>query len=222
MVNILPISDIHGQPHVLDYILEDIDPDSYDIITCSGDVWEGTSSGGVYKWVNFQKAIGKPIVMIQGNHDFWSSSAFDQVDDIHLLHNELYEFNGVKFFGTPYTVNFMNWNHMSDEDSLYEMWNKLIPENLDVLLSHGPPYGYGDNCNQPVYGNTAESRLGSKALKEVILNKNPKYCIFGHIHSGDRRTIMDNGTICLNVSCLDEAYKFGVFNPYPEVVELEL
>lgn len=221
-MKILPISDIHGSPHVLDYILNEIDPDTFDLITVSGDVWEGTSIGGKYKWDNLQKAMGKSILMIQGNHDFWTSDAFNEMDNIHLLHNESIEIDGVKFFGTPYTVNFLNWNHMSDEKSLFEMWDKLIPNDIDVLLSHGPPYGYGDNCNMPVYGNTPESKLGSKALKQIILDKNPQYVFCGHIHSGDRLTEMDNGTKIYNVSCLDEAYKFMGHNPPPEVVELKV
>lgn len=221
-MKILPISDIHGIPHILNYISDEIDPDSYDLITCSGDIWEGTSPNGHYKWDNFQKEINKPIVMIQGNHDFWSSTAFDQYPNIHLLHNEELEIDGVKFFGTPYTVNFLNWNHMSDEKALFDMWDIVVPKDLDVLLSHGPPYGYGDNCNQPVYGNSSESKLGSKALKQIILDKNPKYVFCGHIHTGDRITEMENGTKIYNVSCLDEAYKFMGFNPPPEVVELEL
>lgn len=221
-MKILPISDIHGIPHIFDYILNEIDKDSYDLITCSGDIWEGTSPTGHYRWDNFQQRTNKPIIMIQGNHDFWPSTAFNEYPNIHLLHNESIEINGVKFFGTPHTVNFMNWNHMSDEKSLFEMWDKLVPKGLDVLLSHGPPYGYGDNCNQPVYGNTPDSKLGSKALKQIILDKSPKYVFCGHIHTGDRITEMKNGTKIYNVSCLDEAYQFMGFNPPPEVVELIL
>jgi len=221
-LKILPISDIHGQPHVFDYIVGDIDPDSYDIVICAGDVWEGTGIKGKFKWMNFQNAIQKEIVMIQGNHDFWTSTAFDDVPEIHLLHNESVTIDGVKFFGTPNTVNFGNWNHMNDEKSLFELWDKQMPDDIDVMLSHGPPFGYGDNCNQPVYGNTADSHLGSKALAEIILNKNPQYVFCGHIHTGDRVTEMDNGTKIHNVSCLDEAYKFMEFNPPPEVVELRI
>lgn len=220
MLNILPISDVHGNQQVLDYILGEIDPDSYDIITCSGDIWEGSSTGEACYWDDFQKAVGKPIVMIQGNHDFWSSSVFDSFEHIELLHNDCYEFNGVKFFGTPYTVNFGMWNNMCDENSLFEVWDKAIPDDLDVLLTHGPPYGYGDNCNQPIYNNDKYSHLGSKALNAIILERNPKYVFCGHIHSGDRYSVMDNGTKVYNVSCLDEAYMFGGFNPYPKVVSV--
>jgi Icc-related predicted phosphoesterase len=221
-LKILPISDIHGKPQPIAYIKENFDRGDFDAIVASGDLWEGRSPNGKYRWDDLQKAFEVPIVMIQGNHDYFENNIFDQYPNIHLLHNDTIEIDGVKFFGTPYTVNFCDWNYMNDEKSLYDMWDIVVPKNIDVLLSHGPPFGYGDNCNQKVYNNDEHSHLGSKALREIILKKNPKYCIFGHIHSGDRKTVMDNGTICLNVSCLDEAYQFGGFNPYPEVVELEL
>lgn len=221
-MKILPISDIHGRPEVLEYISDEIDPKSYDLITCSGDVWEGSSISKKYEWDSLQKKIKKPIIMIQGNHDFWLPSIFNRFKNIHLLHNSSMTLDHVKFFGTPNTVNFMNWNHMMDEDELFKLWDSKIPEGVDVLISHGPPYGYGDNCNMPVYGNTSESKLGSKALLAILEDRAPKYCIFGHIHSGDRFTVMPNGTKCLNVSCLDEHYRFGGFNPYPQVLELEL
>jgi Icc-related predicted phosphoesterase len=221
-LKILPISDVHGSPHVIYHILNEIDPDSYDVLTCSGDVWEGTSTNGKYKWSNLQEIIKKPIIMIQGNHDYWPTEVFDEYPDIHMLHNETVEIDGVKFFGTPHTVNFMDWNHMRDEQSLFDMWDLVVPKDLDVMLSHGPPYGYGDNCNMPVYGNTAESKLGSKALLAILEERAPKYVFCGHIHTGDRVTIMDNGTKIYNVSCLDEAYQFMGHNPEPEVIELEL
>lgn len=221
-MNILPISDIHGNPDILDYCIHEIDRDSFDVVTVSGDVWEGSGISGKYKWNTFQKILKKPIIMIQGNHDFWPSTTFNGYKDIHLLHNEGITIDGVSFFGTPYTLNFCNWNHTSDEKTLFDMWDKLIPDKLDVLLSHGPPYGHCDNCNQPVYGNTAESKLGSKALLAVLEDKGPKYVFVGHIHTGDRISVLDNGTKVYNVSCLDESYTAMGHNPAPAVVELEL
>ena len=221
-MKILPLSDIHGNFDILEYVLNEIPKDSYDVVTVSGDVWEGTSPTPKIKWAKFQKNIDKPIVMIQGNHDFWASSTFDDIPDIHLLHNEVIEIDGVKFFGTPHTVNFGNWNWMNSEDNLFEMWDNIVPKNIDVMLSHGPPFGHCDNCNQPVYGNTADSKLGSKSLLAILLDKSPKYVFCGHIHTGNRTSVLENGTKIYNVSCLDEAYHFDVFNPLPEVVEIEL
>ena len=221
-MNILPISDIHGKDEILYWIIDNINPELYDLVTVSGDLWEGGSLDKREVWVEFQKQINKPIVMILGNHDYTDASVFDDVDNIHLLHNESIEIDGVLFYGTPYTVRFCNWNWMSSEEELYEAWSKGIPDKLDVLLSHGPPHGYCDNCNQPVYGNTVDSTIGSASLRKVIEEKDIKYVFCGHIHTGDRVRAMECGTKVYNVSCVDESYKFGGHNPTPSVVKLEL
>jgi Icc-related predicted phosphoesterase len=221
-MKVLPISDIHGNDSVLDYIVDNIPNDTYDVITVSGDVWEGATIKKKYTWINFQESVDRPIILIQGNHDYSPSSVFDDVPNIHLLYNNDIEIDGVTFFGTPNTVNFGMWNHMNDEEYLLDLWDKNMPNNVDVVLSHGPPHGYCDNCNQPVYGNNSESMLGSKSLKTVLLDKSPKYVFCGHIHTGDRFSVMSNGTKIYNVSCLDEAYQFMVFNPAPEVIELDI
>jgi len=221
-MKLLPLSDIHGKWDILDYVRDEIPTEYYDVVTITGDVWEGSLVDGVNEIKNFQEAIGKPIVMIQGNHDFWRGSIFDNVDDVHLLHNESVEINGVSFYGTPYTVNFMNWNWMSDEETLYDVWSKNVPDKVDVLLSHGPPHGYCDNCNQPVYGNTADSTLGSASLRKVIEEKDIKYVFCGHIHTGDRVRKMECGTMVYNASCVDESYNFLGFNPAPMIVKLKL
>ena len=221
-MNILPLSDIHGKWHVLDYVKDEIDREFYDLVLMVGDIWEGSLVEGANEIKTFQKAIGKPIIMIQGNHDYWDGSIFDDEKDIHLLHNESVEIDGISFFGTPYTVNFLNWNWNLSVEELYKTWIGTIPDKLDVLLSHGPPHGYCDNCNQPVYQNDANSTLGSASLRKVIEEKDIKYVFCGHIHTGDRTRVMDCGTKVYNVACLDESYQFGGHNPMPSVVKLEL
>ena len=221
-MKILPLSDIHGNLEIFDHVLNNFDVNDYDILTVSGDIWEGRSTKLAFKWKAFQNTINKPIIMIQGNHDWWDGGVFDGISDIHLLHNDGIEIDGVSFFGTPNTVNFGNWKWMKSEIELLDLWNDAIPENLDVLLSHGPPHSKCDNCNQPVYHNNANSMLGSKSLYSVIMDKAPKYVFCGHIHTGDRFKIMPNGSKIYNVSCLDEQYKFMGYNPSPKVIELKL
>lgn len=220
-MKILHISDLHGRHlEVFEWILYNIDSADYDVVVASGDLWEGTSINPVNDWIEFQKTIGTPIIVIQGNHDYFDNTVFDNTPDIHLLHNESVEIDGVKFFGTPYTVSFCGWNWMNSEESLYEMWHNLIPDNIDVLISHGPPHGHCDNCNQHVHGNDENSHLGSKALYAIIFEKSPKIVLCGHIHSSDRESVMTNGVKIYNGSCLDEAYKFLGYNDPPRIVEL--
>ena len=227
-MKILPISDIHSNFAVLDYI-EKAGYD-FDVLTISGDVFEGRILEPiefVEELEKFQKAIDKPIVLCQGNHDFWDVKILMDSPNIHMLHNSGVEIDGVTFYGIPQTVRFLNWNHLLDDESelMAQVCIDELPEGLDVLLSHGPPYGHGDNCNQPIYGNTKDSKLGCKSLLKGIRKKSPRFVFCGHIHTGDRHTIIQGNdltkqTEVYNVSVLDERYTFLGYNPKPQVIEV--
>lgn len=82
---------------------------------------------------------------------------------------------GKTFYGTPWTPTYGNWAFMEPEYKLRKRYED-IPENLDVLISHGPPKGILDDSR----GESA----GSAALRDAILEKKPKIVVFGHIHEG--------------------------------------
>ena len=54
----------------------------------------------------------------------------------------------------------------------------MIPEDTDILVLHGPPYGYGD------YSSYGDEHTGSPSLLERIKEVKPKLVVFGHIHEG--------------------------------------
>jgi hypothetical protein len=49
------------------------------------------------------------------------------------------------------------------------------PAGVDVLVTHGPPYGTGDWCGGPV-------RQGCRELREAVCRVRPLLHVFGHIH----------------------------------------
>jgi Icc-related predicted phosphoesterase len=60
---------------------------------------------------------------------------------------------------------------------LESKWNQ-IPDDTDVLITHGPPYGYGD-CVHHDYN------VGCRDLLDTVkFRVKPQYHIFGHIHEG--------------------------------------
>lgn len=77
-------------------------------------------------------------------------------------------------------------------------WQQIPSDRLDILITHGPPFGVLDKCNN--------NRLaGCEDLLEVITHVKPKYHLFGHIHEG--YGIAQNGyTTFINASILDENY----------------
>ncbi len=88
---------------------------------------------------------------------------------------------------------------MKKDDELAEIWN-TIPDNIDILITHAPPFGILDNT-------TDNLRSGSKTLlKRVNELKELKYHIFGHIHES-YGTKNINGKTFMNVSLLNERYQ---------------
>ena len=62
---------------------------------------------------------------------------------------------------------------------LREKW-KLIPQEVDILVTHGPPLGYGDRVS-------GGERAGCLDLLDEVKHRiKPKYHIYGHIHEGER------------------------------------
>jgi len=78
----------------------------------------------------------------------------------------------------------------------------MIPNNTDILVTHGPPLGILDQS----YPHKYTDHLGCEELLEAVSRVKPKINIFGHIHGGAGYWYND-GTHFVNASVLNEAYK---------------
>jgi Icc-related predicted phosphoesterase len=88
-----------------------------------------------------------------------------------------------------------------------------IPEDVDVLVSHQPPLGYGDRTHE--HSGKAWHR-GSRELLAAIERVRPRVVICGHIHSDHGRSEYQ-GIPIYNVSLVDEQYRLA---HRPTVIEL--
>jgi len=84
-------------------------------------------------------------------------------------------------------------------DDLKAKWDK-IPEETDILVTHGPPYGYLDTIGD--YG----AHVGDIALSKFVERIKPRLHVFSHIHEHGGKVIKNNGTIYVNCSIMDEFY----------------
>ncbi len=51
---------------------------------------------------------------------------------------------GLKFYGSPWQPTFHNWAFNLDRgEEIKKVWDK-IPNDTDVLITHGPPFGILD------------------------------------------------------------------------------
>jgi len=233
-IKIVAFSDIHG------YLLDNL-PEG-DIALIAGDICPvhgSHSPTAQYYWLQ-NKFIPwcyellnsnkfKHICFCGGNHDFIFETIITNStqyfikwpENVHYLFDDMVEIEGVKIYGTPWTPVFCNWAFMAKEKILHNYFLK-IPEKLDILLAHGPVYGYNDTIIQyPERTEGRDSHLGSKSLLHRIKEVRPKWYIHGHIHSGNHnieKVFHNMGdltahTNSVNVSILDENYHFA-YDPF--------
>ena len=143
-------------------------------------------------------------VVCGGNHDrlFQLSRlmARELLSDATYLENTGVTIDGVSFWGSPYTPEFLNWAFMYPRGRAANQYWDQIPAGLDVLITHGPPYGILD---QTAPGG---EHLGCVQLLKAVKTKKPKVHIFGHIH-GSAGTFENGDTRFINASYLNERYR---------------
>jgi len=210
------ISDTHG------YLPE---IDKCDLFIHAGDICPTTNHQKHYQkswlekkfnpWLDAVPARHK--VFIAGNHDIifekWKKSL--PKFNAHYLENSSVEIEGLKIYGSPWTPFFCNWafNFPEKDRKVREVskdcWDK-IPNDVDILITHGPAYGYGD-----ITSHNGRNHYGDRQLLKALKRVKPKYHFFGHFHEGceDEDTIMklDHGgsiTYCCNVSVVNERYDY--------------
>ena len=74
---------------------------------------------------------------------------------------------------------FYNWGfNLKRGQPCLDKWD-LIPDEVDILMTHGPPLGHGDLCKHG-------GRAGCLQLLDTIQQRvRPLYHVFGHIHEGE-------------------------------------
>jgi Icc-related predicted phosphoesterase len=109
----------------------------------------------------------------------------------------------VTVWATPWSSQFMDWAFMKPPADLERIYAQ-IPEQIDILVSHQPPYGFGDRYRHQSSGRI--EHLGSRELLTAIDRIRPKLVICGHIHDGHGRFDYEDIPI-YNVSIVDEQYR---------------
>lgn len=193
-----------------------------DILIHSGDL---TMSGSVpevskaVKWLE-NVALDKEfssIVVIPGNHD-WLAEKDPQLmkkmmEDAGLifLNHESAIVDGIRFFGSGYTPRFYDWALNVDRgEEIARLWSQ-IPDDTQILVTHGPPYGKLDEV--PIRGEWEEWALGNKEhvgcwdlAHRIKKLKDLKIHSFGHIHRPGVVYGAD-GVIYVNASTCNEEYE---------------
>lgn len=197
-MKIVHISDTHGLHKQL------IDLQKTDVIVHSGDFTMNGSESEVldfFQW--FCDLPYKHKIAVAGNHDMclYDGGIDGLPDDVHYLREEGIEIEGVKFWGIPLFMEYALYNK-------YPAVIDNIPNDIDVLITHQPPFNILDN--------TCGIHFGSTELSEKLKLVNPKLHLFGHDHNSNGILKVEE-TIYSNAAIVDNQYNFKYA---PRVIEI--
>jgi len=111
--------------------------------------------------------------------------------------------SALTIWASPWSNPFMDWAFMKAPADLADVY-AAIPNGIDVLVSHQPPYGCGDQTLD--YGSGKVVHVGSRELLAALGRIRPGLVICGHVHGGYGRYEHD-GIPIYNVSVVDEQYR---------------
>jgi Icc-related predicted phosphoesterase len=178
-------------------------------------------------WLSQHRHKYDHVVCTPGNHDFGFESNYHQYrleaenKGITFLNDAEIILDGIKFWGSPISPFFHNWAFNRHPADIEFHWD-LIPDDVNVLITHGPAYGILDGVPRggktligydehyrPMYKKDTVSveHVGCPELLERIkARKQLKLHVFGHIHEGYGQE-EHFGVKFVNASIMDGDYK---------------
>ena len=201
-MRVAAISDTHGR--------QNWDVASCDVFIHAGDI---TGRGSLQETAVFANRLRERMelpdgprhaIIVPGNHD----ECFEVFPEptialfgprVHVLLNESLTLDGVRFFGSPWTLPFMQWHFMATEQRLAALY-EAMPDEVDVLVTHGPPWGVLDPGWQAAHA-------GSTALASAVSARNVQHHVFGHLHAAGGRMLQQGHTTFYNVAACNDAYQ---------------
>lgn len=173
MLTLVAMADTHG-------FHDDLIVPEGDILIHAGDL---TRRGSLKELAEVNRFLaGLPHrhkLVVAGNHDWCfqerPAEARAVLTAATYLEDEAVIIEGVKFYGSPWQPWFYDWAfNLPRGPELARRWAQ-IPEDTDILITHGPPLGFGDRVN-------GGERVGCEDLLRRVRQIRPKLHLFGHIH----------------------------------------
>ncbi len=155
-----------------------------DVLVHAGDATKRGSEAemlGFLDWLAAQPAQTK--IFVAGNCDAFAERepqrmrTLAEQRDIRYLDDNLLEADGLKIWGTPVTPAFQSMAFNRERGPAIKRHWDAIPDDIDVLITHGPPRGLGDRI---IVG----MRVGCVDLLARVQAVAPRLHVFGHIHEG--------------------------------------
>ena len=144
--------------------------------TAEGEAWEVARFA---EW--FRSLPHRHKIFVAGNHDWLferdNAAARAMFEGVHYLEDDSVMVEGLKIYGSPWTPQYKHyvWAYILDRGPQMARKWEMIPEDVDILVTHCPPEGILDASGS---GESA----GCAELLSRVLEVKPKLHVFGHMH----------------------------------------
>ena len=136
-------------------------------------------------------------IVVPGNHEFFleaDPSKRSLLSNASVLINEAVQVEGLRIWGSPITPLYggaFGMSSAADRRRLYAH----IPDDTDVLITHGPPFGILDMMPN------SSLHTGCRELFDAVIRVKSKVHVFGHLHGAHgifqtKNTIYVNAALC--------------------------
>jgi Icc-related predicted phosphoesterase len=183
-------ADLHGHLDRLGRIEDNVVALKPDVLVIAGDITGHREPAAYIRRLN---DLPVPVLTVRGNMDAQETERLlEQCSNVTSLHQKKVTINGVSFVGMGGTIPVPFSSRIClREKQMIEVMDHLIRVD-SVLVVHPPPYGTLDEG----FGNI---HAGSRGLRRLILEKQPKLLICGHIHEKPGWALIEK-TLVVNCS----------------------
>lgn len=118
-----------------------------------------------------------PILYVHGNHD--QSYEKKPPEGCICVEDDIYVYKGVRILGLGGSMRYRNADHMYTEREMRGrirklFWKLLRHKGFDILMTHAPARGIGDQEDLP--------HRGFECFLKLMDKYHPKYMFHGHVH----------------------------------------
>ena len=118
-----------------------------------------------------------PILYVRGNHD--TKYNYHAPEGCVCIENTIYEYEGVRILGLGGSMKYRESPCMYTERQMtwrvVKLWWKLFRrKGFDILLTHAPARGVGDQEDLP--------HRGFQTFNRLMDRYKPRYMVHGHVH----------------------------------------
>lgn len=143
-------------------------------------------------YLSFLVTMGKaPVFYVHGNHD--GKYERHPPEGCTCIEDTVVEFNGLRIMGLGGCPVYSGGPHQYTEKEMRKrirsLWWKLRRhKGVDIVVTHCPARGYGDDDDRP--------HRGFEAFLPLLDRYKPKYMVHGHVHMNygvDRERVLHRG-----------------------------